>query len=200
LLVSVTERNAFHFLLAPHAVEFPFTYRPEESRALQPYLHGASPLTLPFWSPKPAATVPFLVGLNNAIHDELGYERREEGAAREPAETLALGSGACRDFAVLLAATLRGLGIASRLASGYLSEFGEKNKRAEGALHAWTEAFLPGAGWTGLDPTNGTFCDHHHLTAAVGLTPEDVAPVSGNYYSKKHIPSQMAASLAMELC
>ena len=199
LVLSVAERNAFHFLLAPHAIDFPFAYKEEEARALQPYLANGAAMELPFWKPEPGATVPLLVGLNQAMHDHLRYERREEGAAREPAETLALGSGACRDFAVLLAATLRGLGIAARLASGYLTEFGEENKRSEGSLHAWTEAYLPGAGWTGLDPTNGTFCNHQHLTAAVGLTPEDVAPVSGNYYSKTDVPRRWRPPLRSNL-
>jgi transglutaminase-like putative cysteine protease len=90
---------------------------------------------------------------------------------------------------------LRGLGVATRLASGYLCEFGDGEKVAEGSLHAWTEAYIPGAGWLGMDPTNGTFCDHHHLTAAVGLVPADIAPVLGNYYSKRPIPSTMNASL-----
>ena len=103
--------------------------------------------------------------------DHLAYERREEGVAREPAETIALGRGACRDFAVLLAVLLRQMGVAARLASGYMVETGERERRAEGALHAWTEAYLPGAGWIGLDPTNGILCDHHHILAAVGLEP-----------------------------
>ena len=82
-------------------------------------------------------------------------KRRDEGAARLPAETLSIGSGACRDFALLMAETLRANGVAARLASGYLCEFEAEEKRAEGALHAWTEAYLPGAGWVGFDATNG---------------------------------------------
>jgi transglutaminase-like putative cysteine protease len=96
---------------------------------------------------------------------------------------------------VLLAEKLRGLGIAARLASGYLCEFGDADKVAEGSLHAWVEAYLPGAGWVGLDPTNGTLCSHHHLTAAVGLTPAQISPVLGRYYHSKHIASAMQASL-----
>jgi transglutaminase-like putative cysteine protease len=199
LLVEVQERNAFHFLLASHAVDFPFAYSSHERRVLDPYLETTAPVELPFWKPESKPTVTALVELNSAIHDHLKYERRDEGAARSPAETLSLGAGACRDFAVLLAETLRANGVAARLASGYLLEFGESEKFAQGALHAWTEAYLPGAGWTGLDPTNGTFCNHNHLTAAVGLTPDDVSPVSGNYYSQKHVPSQMDSALAMEL-
>jgi transglutaminase-like putative cysteine protease len=197
LELELEERNAFGFLVAAHALDLPFTYQPAELRTLAPYLQSAGKIELPFWkaptSPRP--TVETLVALNDAIHDNLEYERREEGDPHPPAELLARGAGACRDFAVLLAEVLRGLGVASRLASGYLCEFGDGDKVAEGALHAWTEAYIPGAGWVGMDPTNGTFCDHHHLTAAVGLTPADIAPVLGNYFSQRHIPSTMSASL-----
>jgi transglutaminase-like putative cysteine protease len=193
----VEERNAFGFLVARHALELPFTYEPAELRVLSPYLHAGPQIELPFWKAPERArpTVETLIALNGAIHTNLEYERREEGEPHPPAELLARGAGACRDFAVLLAEVLRGLGIAARLASGYLCEFGDGERFAEGSLHAWTEAYLPGAGWIGMDPTNGTFCDHHHLTAAVGLTPDDISPVVGNYYSKRHIPSEMSASL-----
>ncbi len=132
------------------------------------------------------------------MHSNIRYERREEGAARTPAETLAEGAGACRDIALLLAETLRGLGVAARFASGYLCEFGQEKRTAEGALHAWTEAYLPGAGWVGFDPTNGTLCTESHITAAVGLEPRDVSPIAGTYYSDVPIASEMTASLEME--
>ncbi len=198
--LRLRERNAFHFLIESHALDFPFQYKPEELRALTPYLkleEGVPPLTLPFWKPEPKPSVTALVELNEAIFKNLKYERRDEGAARTPEETLALGVGACRDFAVLLAEKLRSIGIAARLASGYLCEFGEAEKRAEGALHAWTEAYLPGAGWLGLDPTNGVFCNENHITAAVGLAPDDVSPVSGHYYDEGRVASQMTAALEL---
>lgn len=197
LELAIEERNAFGFLVASHALDLPFRYQPAELRVLSPYLQEAQRIELPFWKTPERAqpTVDTLVELNDAIHNNLEYERREEGDPHSPEELIARGGGACRDFAVLLAEVLRGLGVATRLASGYLCEFGDGDKVAEGALHAWTEAYIPGAGWLGMDPTNGTFCDHHHLTAAVGLTPADISPVLGNYYSKRHIPSQMNASL-----
>ena len=99
---------------------------------------------------------------------------------------------------MLLVEALRGMGLAARLASGYLCEFGDAEKVAEGALHAWVETYLPGAGWIGLDPTNGTFCDHHHLTAAVGLTPDDISPMLGSYFHPTQVPKQtMSASLSI---
>lgn len=201
--LRLREKNAFHFLLDSHALHFPFTYKPEEARVLAPYLQtnsGSAPLRLPFWHAAPQPTLNALPGLNEAIFKNLRYERRDEGPALPPDETIRRGVGACRDFAVLLAATLRSSGIAARLASGYLCELDSTEKRAEGALHAWTEAYLPGAGWVGMDPTNGIFCNHNHITAAVGLTPDDVAPVSGSYYGNTRVPSTMTATLELVRC
>jgi transglutaminase-like putative cysteine protease len=195
--VNVHERNPFSFLLASHALEFPFKYEPHEARVLQPYLHHEFHHDLPFWKrpESPRATLDALLDLNLALHENIGYERRDEGVARPPADTLAIGTGACRDFALLMAEVLRANGVAARLGSGYLCEFEAKEKRAEGALHAWTEAYLPGAGWVGFDPTNGVLCNHNHLTCAVGLTPDDVSPVVGRYYHSRRVPAQMLASL-----
>ncbi len=197
--LEVQPKNAFGFLLDRHALAIPLAYTRDEYRVLEPYLQTDGAVVLPFWkaptSPQP--TTESLAALNAAIHNNLGYERRDEGPAFSPMETLERGSGACRDFALLLAECLRGLGLAARLASGYLCEFGDGEKVAEGAMHAWVETYLPGAGWIGLDPTNGTFCDHHHLTAAVGLTPGDISPVLGNYYHPTSVTSQMSASLSI---
>ncbi len=197
--LDVRERNAFHFLLERRAVDFPFQYTAEEKAVLAPFLSIGEKVGLPFWKPA-VSTVTAMVELNEALFGNIQYERRDEGPARPPAETLALKSGSCRDFAVLLADVLRSLGIAARLASGYLCEFGEGEKRAQGALHAWVDAYLPGAGWLGMDPTNGVFCNHNHITAAVGLIPADITPVDGIYYGEKRIPSRMSADLEMIQC
>ena len=197
ITLVVQEKNAFAFLLAPNAVEWPFTYAPAEAEFLTPYLREKEVVPLPFWSPpaSPQATVPTLTALNQALCDHIHYERRETGAPQLPSETIASRRGACRDFAVLMAASLRHLGIAARLASGYLFESGDAPRRAQGALHAWTEAYLPGAGWVGFDPTNGILCNHHHITAAVGLAPADVSPVVGRYFHSYAVPAQMASML-----
>lgn len=198
--LEVQPKNAFGFLLARHALDIPLVYEAAEARVLAPYLQREPAPELGFWKPPatPQPTTETLASLNSAIHKSLGYERRDEGEAFTPAETLARGSGACRDFAVLMVETLRGMGLAARLASGYLCEFGDTEKVAEGALHAWVETYLPGAGWIGLDPTNGTFCDHHHLTAAVGLTAADISPILGNYFHPTHKPAQtMSATLSI---
>ena len=84
--LDVQERNPFGFILAQHAVDFPFQYTP--------YLRG-SPLTLPFWRPpaKAAPTMDALTSLNAALHENIAYSRREEGVAHTAAETLRLGCG-----------------------------------------------------------------------------------------------------------
>lgn len=202
LQLEVEPKNAFGFLLDSRALSLPFAYEARESRVLSPYLHRRPEevLPLPFWRPseKSIPTVECLSSLNTALFQNIRYERRQEGHARKSAETLALGSGACRDIAVILVDTLRGMGLAARYASGYLCEYGDAEKRAEGALHAWVETYLPGAGWIGLDPTNGTFCDHHHLTAAVGAEIGDVAPIEGNYYHPFSVTHQMMSSLEIQ--
>lgn len=202
--LELRERNPFHFLLDSHALDFPFQYKPYEAHVLSPFLKMQSPnasASLPFWQPEKKPLVPALVELNEAIRKNIQYERRDEGVARDPAETLALGTGSCRDFSWILADTLRANGLAARLASGYFCEFDGPEKKAEGALHAWVEAYLPGAGWVGMDPTNGTFTNHNHITAAVGLLPADIAPQAGSYFFKDTaVPYTVDAALEMTQC
>lgn len=194
----VPEKNPFHFLLDSHAIEVPFAYTEAEAYALSPFLDGAAldlPAALAPSAPQP--TVEKLTALNMWLHGNIAYERREEGAPFEPRKTLELAKGSCRDFAVLFAAVLRMHGLAARLVSGYLWERADPSKprTAENALHAWVEAYLPGAGWTGFDPTNGVLCDHHFIAAAVGLASADISPVDGFYYGKKTIKSVMDSTL-----
>jgi transglutaminase-like putative cysteine protease len=201
--LELIEKNPFHFLLDSHALHLPFEYLPTEATVLAPYLGDDPDLALPADLDVPASprpTVEALVNLNHWIFANLEYERREEGEAMRPAVTLAAGRGACRDFAVLLVAVLRRHKVAARLVSGFLWEPPDTPKedlRAESALHAWVEAYLPGAGWIGLDPTNGALCDHHRIPAAVGLTPDDISPIKGCYYGHKKIESTMTATLAI---
>ena len=189
LWLSIEPRNAFNFLLESRALNFPFAYTAEESAALVPFLTGQSDksdLPLPFWPepPEGASTMETLLSLNRAIHEHIAYTPRAEGEARTPEETVRLACGSCRDYAVLLAAVLRRYGVASRLVSGFLLETGDPGKHvAQNAMHAWVEAYLPGAGWVGFDPTNGYLCNHHHIATAVGVNPAQITPILGTFYS-----------------
>lgn len=201
--LDLDEKDPFHFLLENDAVEAPFEYGPAIAKLLAAYRERRTRdrLVLPGWEPptskKRRDTVRTLVQLNKTLHECIGYERREEGAALSPGETLRLGRGACRDVTVLLAEILRQMGFAARLTSGYLREGDAETRRAEGSLHAWTEVFLPGAGWIGLDATNGVFCNHNFIGTAVGLTPADITPISGVYFHQKQVPAQMTSRLQL---
>ncbi len=200
--LEVQERNPFHFLVDSRGLHMPCDYSGHERKILAAFLEPSGPLSLP--SPlapeAPRPTVETLVTLNRWIHENLEYERRDEGDPFSPQETLERGSGSCRDFGPLLADVLRANGVAARLASGFVWE-GDKElseRRAESALHAWVEAYLPGAGWIGMDPTNGVFCDHHFVTTAVGLLHSDISPVAGTYYGNKTIASTLATQLQVQ--
>ncbi|MFL6590089.1 MAG: transglutaminase domain-containing protein [Chthoniobacterales bacterium] len=201
--LDLDEKDPFHFILERHAIELPFEYDKTIAKLLAPYRERRvkKDLVVPGWKPptngKTRGTVETLVELNRRLHECIGYERREEGEARPPEETLRLGRGACRDVTVLLAEVLRQMGLAARLTSGYLRESDSETKVAEGSLHAWTEVYLPGAGWVGLDATNGVFCNHNFIAAAVGLTPADITPISGAYYHHKGVPTEMTAKLEL---
>lgn len=201
--LDLDEKDPFHFILERGAVEAPFEYDAEIGEMLVPYRerHVKERLVVPGWEPpttrKRRGTVQTLAELNMRLHECIGYERREEGAALSPTETLRLGRGACRDVAVLLAEILRQMGFAARLTSGYLRESDSETKRAEGSLHAWTEVYLPGAGWIGMDATNGVFCNHNFIGAAVGLTPGDITPIGGHYLNKVPVAAQMTSKLQL---
>ncbi|HRJ71802.1 MAG TPA: transglutaminase family protein [Terrimicrobiaceae bacterium] len=201
--VRLQPRNPFHFLLDAHALRLPFEYTEDETAALGNYCRiRAETGPLPAALDRPARAVPTveaLVAMNGWLHKNIAYERRDEGDPHPPAETLRRQSGSCRDYAVLFVEVLRRHGLAARLASGFLweNEDSASPRRAENALHAWVETYLPGAGWIGMDPTNGVFCDHHFLPAAVGLSPRDIAPVLGHYYGDRTIGSTLETTLSI---
>ena len=201
--LDLDEKDPFHFILERDAVEMPFEYDKRTRDLLAAYraTRVTEKLNVPGWKPPPSAsrrgTVETLIELNKRLHECIGYERREEGPALSPMETLRRGKGACRDVSVLLAEILRRMGLAARLTSGYLRESDSETKRAEGSLHAWTEVFLPGAGWIGLDATNGVLANHNFIAAAAGLAPADITPISGAYYHAHGVPTQMTSKLQL---
>jgi transglutaminase-like putative cysteine protease len=200
--LSVKEKNPFQFLLDSHGLKIPCHYKDKELAVLAPYITMAENAKLP--SPLapsiPRPTVETLVNINSWIFENIAYERRESSHRHTAAEILKRGSGSCRDFSTLLAETLRQNGLATRLASGFVWE-GDKpkeEKKASSSMHAWVETYLPGAGWIGMDPTNGVLCDHHFVTTAVGRTESDIAPVNGSYYSNKPVTSSLVTRLFLE--
>jgi transglutaminase-like putative cysteine protease len=101
---------------------------------------------------------------------------------QDPTETLMLGSGSCRDFALLMIEAVRSLGLAARFVSGYLfSPAKEGGHVGGGATHAWAEVYLPGAGWIEYDPTNGIIGNRDLIRVAVVRDPRQAVPLSGTW-------------------
>ena len=95
-------------------------------------------------------------------------------------EILAMRGGVCQDFAHLMLQILRSLHIPGRYVSGYICP-NKNGMRGEGATHAWVEAWLPGYGWAGIDPTNNVWVTNTHVKLAVGRHFNDCSPIKGTF-------------------
>lgn len=95
-------------------------------------------------------------------------------------EILEKKAGVCQDFAHVMLEMLRMMGVPSRYVSGYICP-NKNGMRGEGATHAWVEAFIPGFGWAGIDPTNNVWVSNHHVKLAVGRDFTDCTPVKGSF-------------------
>lgn len=204
-IVETLDANPFDFILKPNAFNFPFEYEALHRFNLTPYLtppFDETQAVLRNWLDehfvdRPKETVPFLVALNNLVHASLKYTRRYERGIQPSTTTLQLGTGSCRDYAVLFVELCRTLGIAARFVSGYLYD-PTPDSPAYGAMHAWAEVYLPGAGWKGIDPTHGIFCNDAFIPVAHAAVAESVNPIQGSYYSSEHIPSKLTHSILVE--
>ncbi|MBX3746569.1 MAG: transglutaminase family protein [Verrucomicrobiae bacterium] len=133
-----------------------------------------------FWRPGQVIdTLALLAGINRAIASEFTYAERHAEGVQSPDVTLATRTGSCRDFATLFMETCRGLGLPARFVSGYLCT--GSSAGPGGSTHAWTEVYLPGAGWRGYDSTLGEATGGSHIAVAVGRHPSAVPPVAGSF-------------------
>jgi transglutaminase-like putative cysteine protease len=204
-VVETFDVNPFDFILKPYALTFPFEYESLYAFNLTPYLAPPFPETraaLLNWLDehfvdRPKETVPFLVALNNLVHQTLIYKRRDERGIQPSLTTLQLGTGSCRDYAVLFIELCRTLGIAARFVSGYLFDPATDSPSA-GAMHAWTEVYLPGGGWKGIDPTHGIWCDDAFVPVAHAAVADSVNPIQGSYYAPEPVPSKLTHSVLVE--
>jgi len=124
------------------------------------------------------------------------YGRREEPGIQRPAQTLALRSGSCRDFALLFMEAARHMGLAARYVSGYLCSADQNESEvAANATHAWTEIYLPGAGWKGFDPTCGILAADLHVRVAATRNPDQATPIRGSYLGDASLFQDMSVTI-----
>jgi uncharacterized protein (DUF2126 family) len=194
LVAEMTVINPFDFFLEPYAEEFPFRYDETLAHELKPFLETppAGPKLAAYLKTidlKPRRSMDFLVSLNQRLQGEIGYLIRMEPGVQSSEDTLKLQTGSCRDSAWLEVEIFRHLGLAARFVSGYLIQLKPDVKPLDGAaagasqdftdLHAWTEVYLPGAGWIGLDPTSGLLAGEGHIPLSATPEPGSAAPISG---------------------
>jgi len=180
IIADLITLNPFDFFVEDSAKDFPFEYKKELKKELKPYLKidEKGKLLKEFVdsidkSQKPI--IDFLVEVNQKINQYVNYTVRLEAGVQECKTTLENKLGSCRDSAWLFVQVLRHLGLAARFVSGYLVQLTADVKSLDGPsgpeadftdLHAWTEVYIPGAGWVGLDSTSGLFAGEGHIPLA----------------------------------
>ncbi len=206
LVADLMVINPLDFFIEDYAERFPFTYEASLAADLAPYLRPVGESATPAagdtpgpvvtrWlealPPLPAdglPTVTWLSQLNSAVHRDVAYSVRMEIGVQSPDTTLTRAIGSCRDSAWLLVSLLRQYGLAARFVSGYLVQLTADQLSLDGPsgptadftdLHAWTEVFIPGAGWVGLDPTSALFAGEGHIPLSATPHPSSAAPIEG---------------------
>lgn len=145
---------------------------------------GRDPLTL-------------LADVSNRINGAFSYVKKST-AVNSPIEvSLESRQGVCQDFAHIMIAAVRQLGIPCRYVSGYLyHDQSHHDRSGEGATHAWVEALLPGLGWVGFDPTNGVVTGNRHIRTAIGRDYADVPPTFGTMKGRADTELQVRVRVA----
>jgi len=181
IIADLITINPFDFFVEDYAKDFPFKYKPGLKKELLPYLEitDNGKKLKKFMDSLDLKTErninDFLVYLNTEIHKYLDYTIRLDPGVQTCEVTLGNKLGSCRDYAWLFVQVLRHLGLASRFVSGYLVQLTADVKSLDGPsgpeadftdLHAWTEVYVPGAGWIGLDATSGLFAGEGHIPLA----------------------------------
>jgi transglutaminase-like putative cysteine protease len=124
-----------------------------------------------------------LLDLNQRVFKDMKYRGGVTTTATTAAQVLKTKSGVCQDYAHLMIAALRSLGLPARYVSGYLRTFpvaGKEKHRGADQSHAWISAWIGAShGWVDFDPTNNLLISDEHVTLAWGRDFQDVSPLRG---------------------
>ncbi|GLR86747.1 transglutaminase [Bradyrhizobium iriomotense] len=123
------------------------------------------------------------VDLMHRIRSEFRYDPKATVISTPLNEVFDKRHGVCQDFAHVMIAGLRGLGLPAAYVSGYLRTIpppGQPRLQGADATHAWVSLWCgPELGWVGLDPTNDLLVANDHIVLAMGRDFSDVSPVDG---------------------
>lgn len=190
--------------IEPYSARLPFSYSAEDAIDLgrtKERHYADSGHLVDAWAREQlervpgGATLAVLTGMMGAIKSRFAYVARDAVGVQSPLETLALGSGSCRDFAVFMMEAVRSIGLAARFVSGYL--YDERLVGASsglvglGATHAWLQVYLPGAGWVEFDPTNALAGGRNLIRVAVARDASQAAPLIGSFTGSPDDPLGM---------
>jgi transglutaminase-like putative cysteine protease len=190
VLLDHSPLNALDFPVGEGAETYPFAYGTDEAADLARSIERQYPdpgREVDRWvrqflrTDGPTDTRVLLTTITHAIRARFTYVAREEMGVQDPVRTLRLGSGSCRDFAVLMIEAVRALGFAARFVSGYLYVPESGGRVGGGATHAWLRVYVPGAGWVELDPTNGIVGNHDLIRVAVARDHRHAVPLHGTW-------------------
>ena len=203
--------------LSPSALIFPFAYSVDERFDLELYmrpLHDDPDGVLTHWARQfmrvdgPTGTRDLLLAMNQFIRENFTYAARDEEGTQTPLQTIKLGTGSCRDFALLMMEAVRRLGMAARFVSGYLYDpalddsvqgAGGDGTLGAGSTHAWLQVYLPGAGWVAFDPTNNLRAGTSQLIrVGVARDPRQAAPVAGSWYGPANAYLGLSANVSVK--
>jgi transglutaminase-like putative cysteine protease len=150
----------------------------------------------------PTDTLSLLKDLSAGVSTRISYQSREDEGTQTPLQTLDRRLGSCRDFAVLLAEAARALGFGARVVSGYLFDphLRAVGTSGSGSTHAWSEVYVPGAGWITFDPTNRSIGGFNLMPVAVARDIAQVVPVSGSFVGKTGTFSGMTVGVSVTAC
>jgi transglutaminase-like putative cysteine protease len=193
--IEHTPWNLPDLQIEPEATVYPFSYSEEEMPDLLPFIARRYPdpnNEVERWvrrflrTGRRNETGALLMTLTAAIQEGFTYVRRSEPGTYDPALTLRLRQGSCRDLALLMVEAVRALGLAARFASGYLYVPSRDGSAylGGGSTHAWCQVYLPGAGWVEFDPTNGIVGNRDLIRVAVARDPRQAVPLSGSWYGR----------------
>jgi transglutaminase-like putative cysteine protease len=135
--------------------------------------------------------------LNEYVYINFSYDKTVTDVETTFDEVWTLRAGVCQDFAHVLLVLLRLIDIPARYVSGYICP-NKNGMRGEGATHAWVEAYIPGFGWLGLDPTNNCLVQDLHVRLATGRSFRDVSPVKGTYKGTSEHQLEVGVTVSYE--